>query len=133
MTASKKMVSLEDELINLGHGVVLPEFTRNYAKLDSQEKMRSESAHNKIQYDLIRGYFDIIKKGDSVLIANETRKGIENYIGGNTLIEMGFAHVLRKPIYLLNPVPEMPYSDEINAMNPIILNKDLTKIKCPFH
>ena len=34
---------------------------------------------------------------------------------------MGFAHVLNKKIYLLNNIPEMSYSDEIRAMQPIVL------------
>lgn len=42
---------------------------------------------------------------------------------------MAFAHVLNKKIFLLNPIPQINYSDEIEAMNPIILNHDLSKIK----
>jgi len=56
------------------------------------------------------------------------KNGIGNYIGGNTLIEMAFAHVLNKKIFLLNPVPEISYKDEIIAMQPIILNGNLEKI-----
>jgi hypothetical protein len=29
---------------------------------------------------------------------------------------------------LLNPVPQINYSDEIEAMNPVILNNDLSKV-----
>ena len=42
---------------------------------------------------------------------------------------MGFANVLGKKIYLLNDVPDMIYTDEILAMQPKIINNDLTKIK----
>lgn len=41
---------------------------------------------------------------------------------------MAFAHVLDKKIFLLNPIPEIPYKDEIVAMQPIILDGDLAKI-----
>jgi predicted RNA-binding protein with PUA domain len=44
------------------------------------------------------------------------------------LIEMAFACALDKKIYLLNPIPEMNYSDEIFAMKPIVLSGDLSKI-----
>jgi hypothetical protein len=64
-----------------------------------------------------------------VLIVNIDKAGIENYIGGNSFLELGFAHVLSKSVYLLNPVPVMLYTDEIKAMQPIILNGDLSKIK----
>ncbi len=60
---------------------------------------------------------------------NLTKKGIDNYIGGNTFLEMGFAYVLAKKIFLWQDIPEMIYTDEIKAMQPIILNGDLNKIK----
>ncbi len=91
--------------------------------------MHSESVKNKMDHDLIRDYFEEIKTGDAVLIVNDERKGIANYIGGNSFLEMAFAHVLHKEIFLLNPIPEMGYSDELIAMQPVILNGDLSLIK----
>ncbi|KKT04140.1 MAG: hypothetical protein UV82_C0011G0068 [Candidatus Magasanikbacteria bacterium GW2011_GWD2_43_18] len=42
---------------------------------------------------------------------------------------MGFAYILKKPLYLLNPIPDMPYyKTEIQAMKPIVLNGDFEKI-----
>lgn len=128
MTASKEMVAAEKKLIKMGHKVVLPEFTHNYAIMDTLNKMHTESARNKVKYDLIRGYFSIIKNGDAILVINIDRKGIKGYIGGNSFLEMGFAYVLNKPIYLLHGVPDMGYRDELEAMNPIILNDDYSKI-----
>lgn len=40
-----------------------------------------------------------------------------------------FAHILNLPIYLINPLPEMDYLDELKAMQPVILNGDLDLIK----
>ncbi|MFA6376574.1 MAG: hypothetical protein WCX69_04220 [Candidatus Paceibacterota bacterium] len=82
-----------------------------------------------IKYDSIRAYFDVINNCDAILVANYDKKGIANYIGGNSFLEMGFAHVLKKKIYLLNNIPEMIYTDEIKTMQPIILNGDLSLIK----
>ncbi|MEK7094820.1 MAG: hypothetical protein AAB886_01805, partial [Patescibacteria group bacterium] len=66
---------------------------------------------------------------DAVLALNLDRKGIPNYIGGNTFLELGFAHVLDKKIYLFNPVPDIHFYDtEIIAMRPVILNGDLARI-----
>ena len=131
MTASKEMVSLENQLIEMGHEVVLPEFTHDYAEMETFERMHSESSNNKKQYDLIRGYFEKMKDADAVLIANVERKGIPGYIGGNSFLELGFGHVLDKQIYLLNAIPEVSYQDEIIAMQPVILYGDLSKIMVP--
>ena len=128
MTVSKKMIETEKELIKLGHSVVLPEFTKEYAKLESTDKMHSESAKNKINYDLIRKYFDKIKDVDAILIINETKNNTENYIGGNSFLEAGFAHILNKKIFLLNPMPNMGYTDELVAMKPVVISSDLSKI-----
>ena len=66
---------------------------------------------------------------DAILVLNFDKKGIVNYIGGNTLMEIGFAHVNDKKVFLLNEVPEVSYTDEILAMYDVILNGDLTKIE----
>jgi hypothetical protein len=42
---------------------------------------------------------------------------------------MAFAFALDKKIFLLNPIPKMSYTDEIEAMKPIILNQNLNEIK----
>lgn len=67
---------------------------------------------------------------DAVLVLNIDKHGIANYIGGNTFLEIGFAHILNQKIFLLNPIPDMPYyKTEIVAMNPIVINGDLSLIK----
>ncbi|MEK6898744.1 MAG: hypothetical protein AABW79_01470 [Nanoarchaeota archaeon] len=128
MTFSPEMLSLGVKLKELGHEVVLPEFTEEYARLNSRDEMHSESAHNKVEHDLIRGYFETIKEVDAVLIYNPSKRGIENYVGGNTFLEMGFAHILEKPIFMWNPIPDLGYRDEMEAMRPRIINGDLSRL-----
>ena len=70
-----------------------------------------------------------IKNSDAVLVVNLEKKEIKNYIGGNTFLEMGFALAYGKKIYLLNPVPDVSYKDEITGMLPIIINNNLRSIK----
>jgi len=49
---------------------------------------------------------------------------------GNTFLEMGFAHVNNKKVFLLNPIPtKVPYVDEIQAMTDKIINGNLELIK----
>lgn len=128
MTAAKEMVAVETKLQALGHEVVLPHFTHEYATMQLEQETHSESVKNKLEHDLIRKYYDLIKDGDAILVLNADKKNIPGYIGGNSFLEMGFAHILQKPTYLLNDIPDMIYTDEIKAMNPIIINGDLSLI-----
>lgn len=77
----------------------------------------------------IRDHYDKIEWCDAVLISNHEKRGIEGYIGGNTLIEIGVAFFLKKPIYILNPISsELSYKQEIYAMKPILLNGNINLI-----
>ena len=122
MTLAQKMEDAEKELRARGHEIFLPEFTRDYAQMSHPEERHRESASNKIKYNLIKQYFDKINKSDAIFVINEERHGITNYIGGNSFLEMGFAYVLGKKIFLQNPIPNMLYADEIITMQPIVIN-----------
>lgn len=128
MSSAVKMLNAEKELLQKGHKVVLPKHTKEYAEIESEADTSHESIKDKIEQDLIRDYFEEIKNADAVLIINVDKYGIQNYIGGNAFLEMGFAYVLSKPIYILNQIPEIFYKDEILAMQPITLNGNLSKI-----
>ena len=67
---------------------------------------------------LVRHYFEQIEGGDAIVVANYDKNGIEGYIGGNTLMEMAISFFLHKPIYLVNPIPDVQYKEEIVAMRP---------------
>ncbi|MBS3127178.1 hypothetical protein J4228_03365 [Candidatus Woesearchaeota archaeon] len=93
---------------------------------DEIEKIK---LHQKYNMDAIREFWNMMQGADAVLVLNYDKNGIQNYVGGNTLMEIGFAHVLNQKIFMLNPVPEMPYcKTEIEAVKPIILNGDFSKI-----
>ena len=125
MAFAKDMLEIKQKLEEQNHIVIVPTNTDKYANgtIDVENKWE------KIELDVIRAYFEEIKKTDSILVINKDKNNIKNYVGGNSLIEMAFAHVLNKKIFLLNPVPQINYSDEIEAMNPVILNNDLSKIE----
>lgn len=129
MRLSREMLEVKDKLIALGHEVILPHFTEEYAKLGHIDLMHSESVKNKVEYDLIKDYYKTISENDVILLVNNNLNGIDNYIGGNSFLEMGFAHVLNKKIYILNGLPNISFKDEIIAMHPTILNGDLAGIK----
>jgi predicted RNA-binding protein with PUA domain len=128
MKLCRRMIEIKNELEILGHHVVLPKHTEVYAQTGTSDHIHNESSKNKIRDDLIRDYFNEIKESDAILIVNERLNDIDNYIGGNSFLEMGFAHVFNKKIFLLNPIPEMNYSDELVAMQPVILSNDFKNI-----
>ena len=96
----------------------------------SDEEKEEIKLDQKYNHDAIREFWKPMKTADALLVANFDKSGIKNYIGGNAFLEMGFAHVLNQKIFLLNPIPKMPYYEtEIIAMKPIVINGDLSKIK----
>ncbi len=129
MKFSKEMVKLKERLNFLGFdNVLIPRNSEKYASGELSPETNHESARNKIEQDLIRDYYNQIKEADAVLIANYNKGETKNYIGGNAFIEAAFAHVLNKDLYFLFDIPKMIYSDELQALQPIILNDDLNKI-----
>ena len=124
MKFGKSMLQFKQELEINGHQVIVPENTESYANgtIDVENKWE------KIQLDVIKSYFEKIKEQDAIFVINKDKNNIKNYVGGNSLIEIAFAHVLEKKIFLLNPIPKMNYSDEIEAMKPIVLNGNLNLI-----
>jgi len=128
MKVSRKMVETKERLEKMGHQVLLPRHTEEYARMNTSDHIHNESVKNKINNDLIRDYYNEIQAGDAILAINEKLNEIPSYIGGNTFLEMGFAHVLNKKIFLLNDIPEMGYKDEMVAMQPVVLKGDLNKI-----
>jgi predicted RNA-binding protein with PUA domain len=129
MKLSRKMLEVRNELVKLGHEVILPRHTEEYAEMNTSDHVHNESVKNKINNDLIRDYYNKIAENDAVLVVNCDLNRVNGYIGGNSFLEMGFAHVLNKEIFLLNEIPEMIYKDELIAMQPIVLSNDLSIIK----
>lgn len=128
MAFVKEMVEAEKALSEAGHEVYMPEAVEEY--LNGMEKaVGSEAAERKIKNDFIRKHYEEIEKAEAILVLNYEKKGIPNYIGGNSFLEIGFAYILHKKIYLLNPIPAIDFFDsEIEAMQPTILNGDLSAI-----
>jgi nucleoside 2-deoxyribosyltransferase len=102
-----------------------------YLKIKQGKKGDTE-IRNAQPVDFIKRYWDFIKNSDAIFVLNMAKKGIANYIGGSTLIEMGFAYGHGKKIFLYNPIPkkseQIHYVDEIKDMKPIIINDDLSRI-----
>jgi hypothetical protein len=128
MQFTDKMIEVCDELQKQGHDVFMSGFVSNYAGKSAAE-IEVLKIKDKYENDAIREFWKPMQDANALLVLNYDKHGIKNYIGGNALMEIGFAHVLNQKIYLLNPVPVIPYyKSEIEAVKPIILNGDLSRV-----
>lgn len=136
-----KMLEAKEDLEKLGHEVdlpptMIPTGNGEFITVEKYYEIRSAAdpmdPQNAWIYEsktkAILSHFDKVAWSDCVLVTNEEKNGIAGYIGPNTLIEMGLALYLRKPIYLTHDLPSVNYTEEIKGMKPIVIGKDYLKI-----
>lgn len=129
MIFTEKMLEVRDRLETLGHEAFVSKFAEVYLGKTVKE-IEELALYHKNERDAIREFWEVINKSDAILVLNYDRRGVSNYIGGNTLMEIGFAHVLNKKIFLMNPIPEIEYyKSEIEAVKPVVLNENLEEIR----
>lgn len=121
-----KMLEIQAELEKLGHTVLMPVKAAGVDYWATDNTLRVEA---KKGLELINEHFHKIDRSEAVLVVNMTKGDIENYVGANTFLELGFAHFKGKRIYFYNPVPDQPYIiDEVQTIDPVVIDGDLTKI-----
>ena len=133
-----EMLDIKNKLEKLNHEVKLPPHEikdDNGDMIPVQQYYAIRKSTNKndgwiwdAKEKAMRTHFEKVEWSDIILVLNYDKNNIPNYIGANTLIEMGLAFHLKKPIYLLNPIPEISYKEEVLGMKPILINKDLCLI-----
>jgi len=96
-----------------------------------EEKMKklSEKEHIIWKGEMLKKDEENISPQDAILVLNFEKNKIPNYIGGATFLEIYTAWRLNKKIFFYNPLPNCSFTDELIAMQPIILNGDLSRIK----
>lgn len=142
----EEMKSAREKLLAMGHEVKIPEVSlevpAQYGEgkkiyfdkyVESHGGMESFSAEHEI-WDLkeqsIRDHFQKIEWADAIVVVNHEKRGIEGYVGGNTLIEVGVAFYLKKKIYILNSVSDkLSYKQEILGMKPLFLKGEVELLK----
>ncbi len=108
---------IKEGIESKGHEVLLPSMV-DYHHLE-------ETTLFKIQHDLIREHFKKIDISHAIYVANFDSKGIEGYVGGSGLIEMGHAFYRQIPIFLMKNVDKkLSYREEVLAMQPIVTGTD---------
>lgn len=117
---------LAQKLETKGYEVLLPNGIINRLA----EQADFDPIQAKIDTDSNHKHVDKIRTSDLVLVCNYTKNSIKNYIGANSFAEMFTAYYFNKPIYTLNPLPDIPYiNDEIHSFGVKVLDGDLNKLE----
>jgi hypothetical protein len=135
----EKMCKTKKELENKGHEVDIPPCelrddsgriisVQEYYKIRKAEKVDESWVWERKKWAILK-HFEKVKWADTILVLNYEKNSMEGYIGANTLIEMGLALYLNKPIYLLNKIPEIAYKEEILGMKPVVIDGNLELIR----
>ena len=124
--------SVANRLKQLGYEVILPNYfddpmieekiKNNMTKEEHVEFCRKsfETSQEKVKNTNITLVLNLDKEKDGRIY--------KNYIGGATFLEIYDSYKEKHPIFLYNDIPEGMLYDELEGMNPIILNGDLFKI-----
>ncbi len=129
----EEMVRCSEKLRDLGYdGWIHPDYEA-YVRGEKQDIVerwgKGECAAIKRENNYLKTHYKHILESDAILIVNAEKNGVKNYIGGNVLLEMGQAYVNDRKIYFLYGMPDKSaYLDEIQCMDPICLNGDLSRI-----
>lgn len=120
MSFYDKMSEVSEVLQNRGVSTIIP-------KEENMEKDHLSTVQfNTFKRKVSNQYLAKIRKGSthSILVLNQKKRGLPNYIGANTLVEISMAFCWGRPIYLYNNFYE-PLRDELMAWNAICLNGNL--------
>ncbi len=119
---------IKGKLEERGHAVTLP---NSYDEPFKEEEMKKQgkAAHVAWKAGMIRMQDPKVRANDAVLVLNFEKNGVKNYIGGATFLEIFMAFQLGKRIFLYNPVPDNIFRDELVAMDPVLIEGDLSRIR----
>ena len=124
----QKMIDIQTKLEKQGFEVFRPRSFEEMGLINYDKYTQEEGKKLKVQYGLIKDYYKKILQSEAVLIINYEKRNIQGYIGGNTLMEMGFAFVNNRDIFMVNQIPDLQYKAEIESMKPIIIGEGFKKI-----
>ncbi len=114
MKVKDKILEVKEELENKGYNVLIPKEC-----MEGLPKVLASRKHLERVID---------PKNSYILVVNSINRGIENYIGPNSLAEIAFGFYYNKNVYLLNDYYE-PYLDELVGWNVVPLKGNLDNIK----
>lgn len=116
MTFYEKYKKIKQELEKQGHKVIIP--------LSDDHYQEEENIKRKTMED----FNENLEKSNAILVANFNKNSKKNYIGINSIMEIGMAFNRDKKIFILNEIPE-DCKEELKAIGCIVLNRDLEKLQ----
>ena len=116
MMFHKKYELIKQALESSGHKIIIPLPDEFYSK-EKDVKLKA-----------MRDFDKNLEQSDAILVANYEKNGIENYIGINSIMEIGMAFNKNKKIFILNNIPDN-CKDELEAAQCVVLKGDLKKIQ----
>lgn len=130
----KHAIEVKEELEKLGFTVIVP-----VTALEMQRRNDFEVSHYKTWFanegdypekaKRIREHLEEVERGDAILVINDEKHGVKNYIGGNVLMEMSLAFYLNKPVFILYEFPEdSKYLEELKGMLPVLLHGEIKEL-----
>jgi len=129
MSFAKKMLEAKEFLEKQGHECFVPREIESQIIDNWEDEGGSVVAQREIKHNFIKRHYVRIKGSDAILVLNYDKDNVQNYIGGNTFLRIGFACILGKKIFLLNKIPNIKLiKQELEIMRPVILNGDLSRI-----
>lgn len=134
---AQEIMKIKEKLLEMGHEVLIPQSIIDFSlkNQDDAQKLKADRKKylSEIKPYYTKNHFKLVKESDAILVVNVEKNGVKNYIGGATFAEIMVAFYLEKKIFFLNPIPtDEKFSfvlDELEAVNPIILNGNLGLIK----
>ncbi len=121
-----RIPEIKEKLEIKGHKISLP---NNYDDPFKEEEIKGTLEQINWKAKMLKKDKKNIKPNDAILVLNFEKRGIPNYIGGATFLEIYKAWELGKKIFIYNNFPRCSFTDELIGMNPTILKGDLSIIK----
>lgn len=131
----RQVLEVQAALKKLGFTVHVPKTANIMKKTGNFDVSTYKTWYNDVsdykkKTALILAHFKKILVADAILITNYEKNGLDGYIGGNVLMEMTYAFILKKKIFILNPVDDtLGIREEVYGLQPVFINGDLNKIK----
>jgi len=118
MSSIEKMKNIANQLDLMGYATILP----NEDDWGSIPKEKISEYKGKVSM----GHFSEIAKEDvcAILVVNEMKNGIDNYIGANSFAEIAIAFYFEKKIFLLHDIYD-PFRDELLGWGVKSLNGEI--------
>lgn len=133
----KHVCELADQLEAQGYTVVIPATARKMRQTGNFDVAAYKTWYDNAadftkKQQLMDTHFAEIAQGDTILVVNDKKHGVEGYIGPNVLMEMAIAYYLKKPVYVLNDIaPEVSVYEEVLGMQAVQLGGTVESLELP--